>query len=114
MTQLKAWYINLDSPLTRTRFGFDSLDLALDIVLAPDRRSWEYKSYAELLYPMNRFGIAVGMDSEQFDQSRLALRQHFRGETLIPDIEDRIDLLESMRVLLKPRMTQVLAPVGPY
>lgn len=47
MTELKAWYINIDAPFTRTRFGFDSWDMFLDVVIAPDRKSWRYKDEDE-------------------------------------------------------------------
>jgi len=40
--EFRGWYINLESPFTRTEIGFDTLDLELDIVVAPDR-SWEMK-----------------------------------------------------------------------
>lgn len=32
-----GWYVNLQQPLRRTPLGFDYMDLALDIVVTPDR-----------------------------------------------------------------------------
>lgn len=40
--QLEAWYVNLQEPFRRTRLGFDTQDLELDIVVAPDG-SWQLK-----------------------------------------------------------------------
>ena len=47
MSELKAWYINIEAPYTRTRFGFDTWDMFLDVVVAPDRESWRYKDEDE-------------------------------------------------------------------
>ena len=47
MSSLKAWYINIDAPFRRTRFGFDTWDMVLDVVVAPDRKSWWYKDEDE-------------------------------------------------------------------
>jgi len=38
-----SWYVNLQDPLRRTRLGFDYLDQELDIVLAPDLPTWQWK-----------------------------------------------------------------------
>lgn len=42
-----GWYINLQEPFRRTRFGVDTQDLELDIVVALDG-SWRYKDDEEL------------------------------------------------------------------
>lgn len=39
---LGAWYVNVQEPFRRSRFGFDTQDLELDIVVSPDG-SWRYK-----------------------------------------------------------------------
>ncbi len=46
-TELRGWYINIDAPYTRTHRGFDTWDMFLDIVVAPDRKSWRYKDEDE-------------------------------------------------------------------
>lgn len=38
-----GWYINLQEPPRRAPLGFDTLDLALDIVASPDRARWSWK-----------------------------------------------------------------------
>ena len=40
--KLGAWYVNIQEPFRRSRFGFDTQDLELDIVVSPDG-SWRYK-----------------------------------------------------------------------
>ena len=45
--EFRGWYVNLQSPLRRTRIGFDYMDDALDIVVAPDR-TWHWKDEEEL------------------------------------------------------------------
>ncbi len=37
-----AWYVNIQEPFRRSRFGFDTQDLELDIVVSPEG-SWRYK-----------------------------------------------------------------------
>lgn len=41
-----GWYVNLQWPMRRHRFGFEAMDLMLDIVVAPDR-SWQWKDREE-------------------------------------------------------------------
>lgn len=43
-----GWYINLQEPIRPTRFGFDSMDQMLDVVIDPDL-SWRWKDEDELL-----------------------------------------------------------------
>jgi Protein of unknown function (DUF402) len=40
--KLGAWYVNIQEPFRRSRLGFDTEDLELDIVVSPDG-SWRYK-----------------------------------------------------------------------
>ena len=43
----QGWAVNMQSPLTRTRLGFDHWDQQLDIIVNPDR-SWRWKDEDEL------------------------------------------------------------------
>lgn len=45
---VEGWYINLESGWKRTRLGFDSQDLVLDITVATDLSSWAWKDEDEL------------------------------------------------------------------
>jgi hypothetical protein len=47
LSAVKAWYINMDAPVSRSRFGFDSWDMFLDVVVSPDRQTWQYKDEDE-------------------------------------------------------------------
>jgi hypothetical protein len=47
MTEVRGWYINIDAPYKRTRLGFDTWDMFLDVVVQPDRKSWRYKDEDE-------------------------------------------------------------------
>jgi hypothetical protein len=37
-----CWYVNIQEPFRRTSIGYDTQDLELDLVVAPDG-SWKYK-----------------------------------------------------------------------
>jgi len=45
--QFLGYYINLQAPLQRARYGFDSLDHVLDVVVSPDG-TWHWKDEDEL------------------------------------------------------------------
>jgi hypothetical protein len=44
------WYVNLQEPLRRVQAGFVTMDHVLDLVVAPDLRSWTWKDEEELAY----------------------------------------------------------------
>jgi predicted RNA-binding protein associated with RNAse of E/G family len=43
-----GWYVNLQTPLQRTAFGFDTTDHFLDLVISPDLETWAWKDEDEL------------------------------------------------------------------
>jgi protein associated with RNAse G/E len=43
-----CWYINIQEPIKRTKLGFETHDLTLDIVISPDKQKWEWKDEDEL------------------------------------------------------------------
>ena len=75
---LASWYLNLQAPLCRTTLGFDTLDHILDIVVSPDRRSWEWKDEAPLTEAVSRglvtpeFAQAIRSEGERALQLLLA------------------------------------------
>jgi len=44
----EGWYVNLQAPLLRTPFGWDTTDHVLDLVVAADLSDWEWKDEDEL------------------------------------------------------------------
>ncbi len=63
--ELLRWYINLEEPLRRTPVGFDYFDHTLDIVVAPDLSSWEWKDEDELDEAVRR-GIFSAHEARRF------------------------------------------------
>ena len=55
----RGWYVNLQTPLARTPIGFDTVDHALDVLVALDRSSWTWKDEDELAE-----AIALGLFTE--------------------------------------------------
>jgi 8-oxo-dGTP pyrophosphatase MutT (NUDIX family) len=52
-----GWYVDVCMPLRRTPTGFDTRDLILDVVIAPDR-TWSWKDEDELLWAQNEGQLA--------------------------------------------------------
>jgi len=71
-----GWYVNFEAPFERTSIGFDTKDLELDIVIAPDG-SWEFKD-VELLW-------------QRHDEGRFTLIEVRRILELGEDIGEMID-----------------------
>jgi hypothetical protein len=42
-----GWYVNFQEPFTRNARGIQTMDLALDIIVEPDRSSWRWKDEDE-------------------------------------------------------------------
>jgi hypothetical protein len=55
----RVWYVNLQDPLTRTSFGFDTVDHALDVLIELDGSGWAWKDEDEL-----QLAVARGLFSE--------------------------------------------------
>lgn len=65
-----CWYINLQKPLRRTAIGFDTLDQTLDVVMTPDRASWQWKDEDELDELVRR-GIALPNEAQRLHSEGL-------------------------------------------
>jgi hypothetical protein len=57
--EFHGWYVNLQEPLRRSRFGWDTADNVLDLVVAADLSSWRWKDEHEL-----REAVRLGRFSE--------------------------------------------------
>ena len=51
--RFREWYVNLEEPWRRTPIGFDSRDNLLDIVVAADLSTWEWKDEDELAWAID-------------------------------------------------------------
>lgn len=71
-----GWYLNFEKPFERTPIGFDTMDLELDIVIAPDGK-WEFKD-VDLLW-------------QRHDEGRFALLEVRRILELGDDIGGMLD-----------------------
>jgi protein associated with RNAse G/E len=58
--QFQCWYVNIGKPLKRTAEGFETTDLALDVVIRPDF-TWYWKDEDEFAKL-----IEMGYYSEEF------------------------------------------------
>ncbi len=68
--RVKAWYVNLEQPLSRTPEGITISDRYLDIVIEPDRKSWRWKDEDELEEAV-RLGLYSPEEAAQFRQDGL-------------------------------------------
>jgi hypothetical protein len=64
----RGWYVNFQRPFARTRFGVDTLDLLLDLVIEPDLH-WRWKDSDE--YEQGR---ALGIVTDTDHRAILAAR----------------------------------------
>ena len=80
-----TWYVNLQTPLVRTRLGFDFMDAVLDLVISPDRTTWQWKDEAELQEAVQldifsaSFAEAVRVEGEAVLRDALAGEGVFGG-----------------------------------
>lgn len=69
-----GWYVNIQDPLRRTPFGFDTTDNVLDILIEPDLSSWQWKDEHELEEAV-RLGRFTPEEAEAVrEQGRRAVR----------------------------------------
>lgn len=76
---LKGWYVNLQEPLRRTSNGFDTMDLALDVLATPDLSRWEWKDIDDLA-EFVAHGLLAQAHADEI---------HAEGERVIAQIEAR-------------------------
>ncbi|MFV0131633.1 DUF402 domain-containing protein [Streptomyces sp. HMX112] len=66
---LRNWYANFEHPTRRTTAGFDTFDLAVDLVVAPDLSCWEWKDEDEYAH-VRRLGIVTDTEHQAVDAAR--------------------------------------------
>lgn len=64
MTEVRSWYINIDATYKRTRLGFDTWDMFLDVVVQPDRKTWRYKDEDEFAEAIEA-GIFTAFEAQE-------------------------------------------------
>ena len=67
--RLAHWYVNFQQPMRRTALGFDTFDLLLDLVIAPDLSRWSWKDEDEYAHG-RRLGVVSEADHRAVDQAR--------------------------------------------
>ncbi|MFE9745267.1 DUF402 domain-containing protein [Saccharothrix saharensis] len=67
--RLRHWYVNFQRPLRRTAFGFDTFDLLLDLVIAPDLSEWSWKDEDEYAHG-RRLGVVGEDDHRAVERAR--------------------------------------------
>ncbi|MYR86285.1 DUF402 domain-containing protein [Streptomyces sp. SID685] len=67
--RLRNWYVNFEHPTRRTDAGFDTLDLTVDLVVAPDLTRWAWKDEDEYVH-VQRLGIVSDTEHHAVDAAR--------------------------------------------
>jgi hypothetical protein len=60
-----VWYVNVEAPLRPTELGFDTEERVLDVLVAPDGSSWEWKDQDELEDAVHR-GLFTPAQAAEF------------------------------------------------
>ncbi|MGY5118337.1 DUF402 domain-containing protein [Streptomyces sp. 900105755] len=66
---LRNWYVNFERPTVRTRDGFDTFDLAVDLVVDADLTTWQWKDEDEYAHA-RRLGIITDTEHQAVDAAR--------------------------------------------
>ena len=74
------WYVNLERPLTRTKTGFDFMDLTLDIVISADQSEWKWKDEDELDEALERGLISAEQAGALRKEGEIILENMQNGE----------------------------------
>jgi hypothetical protein len=70
----EGWYVNLEAPWRRTSIGFDSEDHVLDVTVAADLSSWEWKDADELEWSVDVGKRSRVQADEAWEEGRRAIR----------------------------------------
>jgi hypothetical protein len=79
--RLTNWYVNFQRPMHRTDLGFDTFDLLLDLVVAPDLSRWDWKDEGEYAHG-RRLGVVGEADHRAVERARgqaVAMIEERRG-----------------------------------
>jgi predicted RNA-binding protein associated with RNAse of E/G family len=74
-----GWYVNLQLPFRRTRLGFETMDLMLDVIVELDR-SWRWKDEDELAAFVEHGALDVELAERVREEGLAVARRAERGE----------------------------------
>jgi hypothetical protein len=77
--ELESWYVNLQLPVERSPIGFDTMDLILDVVVAPDLSRWKWKDEDQFQDAVDR-SIFDAVMASNIRSSGLAAVQRLRAD----------------------------------
>lgn len=66
---MRNWYVNFEHPTRRTPYGFDTFDLAVDLVVDPDLSRWQWKDEDEYRH-VRQPGIITDTEHQAVDAAR--------------------------------------------
>ena len=75
-----GYYVNLQTPLERTKFGFDYKDHVLDIEMSADKSSWTWKDEEDLAHMVEE-GLFTEEQADDFRAWGETAVEHIRFET---------------------------------
>ncbi|MFB7355810.1 DUF402 domain-containing protein [Streptomyces gardneri] len=67
--RLRNWYVNFERPTIRNPGGFDTFDLAVDLLVAPDLTSWHWKDEDEYAH-LRRLGVITDTEHHAVNAAR--------------------------------------------
>lgn len=75
-----GWYVNFQFPMSRTRLGYDSMDLVLDIVVEPDGAAWRWKDESDFEAAIERQILGAELRGPVLDEADRVLGLLHRRE----------------------------------
>ncbi|MEF9880859.1 DUF402 domain-containing protein [Streptomyces sp. P9-A4] len=67
--RLRNWYVNFERPTTRTAAGYDTFDLAVDLVITPDLTDWRWKDEDEYAH-LRHLGVITATEHRAVESAR--------------------------------------------
>jgi len=78
--RLRNWYVNFEHPTRRTAGGFDTFDLAVDLVIAPDLGLPRWKDEDEYAH-IRRLGIVSDSEHQAVELARVQVLDTLEART---------------------------------
>lgn len=78
--RLRNWYVNFERPTVRTVDGFDTFDLAVDLVVDPGLTTLTWKDEDEYAH-LRRLGIVTDTEHRAVDAARIQVLAMIEGRS---------------------------------